>query len=178
MSTARKQRYLTFAQVLEYIPRPEQSPELLERLYSHCQAESIEIYAEARESSSRHDQHDDDLEQDELDTELENDGLDANDPVRLYLREIGRVSLLTAQEEIVLAQQIERGERAAERLRRSEYTIEERPQLQRWCLESDGAREYLIRANLRLVVSIAKKYLGRGMSFLDLIQEGNLGLMR
>jgi RNA polymerase primary sigma factor len=178
MSTARKQRYLTLAQVLEYIPRPDQAPELLERLYFHCQAESIEIYVESRDPTHRHEHLEDEFDQDELDTALENEGIDANDPVRLYLREIGRVNLLTAQEEIVLAQQLERGERAAERLRRGEYTLEERPQLQRWCLESDAAREHLIRANLRLVVSIAKKYLGRGMSFLDLIQEGNLGLMR
>src|SRR5262245_54850408 len=174
MSTARKQRYLTLAQVLEYIPRPDQAPELLERLYSHCQAESIEIYVESRDPAHRHDHLEDEFDQDELDTALENEGIDANDPVRLYLREIGRVSLLTAQEEIVLAQQLERGERAAERLRRGEYTLEERPQLQRWYLESDGAREYLIRANLRLVVSIAMKYLGRGMSFLDLIQDVHL----
>jgi RNA polymerase primary sigma factor len=178
MSTARKQRYLTFAQVLEYIPHPDQSPELLERLYSRCHAEAIEIYVETRDGATQRELADDDPEQDELEAELDSEGIDANDPVRLYLREIGRVSLLTAQEEIVLAQQIERGERAAERLRRGEYTLDERPQLQRWRLESEAAREHLIRANLRLVVSIAKKYLGRGMSFLDLIQEGNLGLMR
>jgi RNA polymerase primary sigma factor len=119
-----------------------------------------------------------DFDDDDLDAELDREGIDINDPVRLYLREIGRVSLLTAQEEIVLAQQIERGERAAERLHHGDHTLDERVHLQRWNLEGEAAREHLIRANLRLVVSIAKKYLGRGMSFLDLIQEGNLGLMR
>jgi RNA polymerase primary sigma factor len=178
MSTAREQRYLTVAQVLEYIPYPEQSPELLERLYSRCHAESIEIYAESRTDGTQRQRIEDEFEQDELDVDLDREGIDVNDPVRMYLREIGRVNLLTAQEEIVLAQQIERGERAAERLRRGEHTLDERPQLLRWTMESEAAREHLIRANLRLVVSIAKKYLGRGMSFLDLIQEGNLGLMR
>jgi RNA polymerase primary sigma factor len=178
MSTARRQRYLTFAQVLEYIPYPEQSPELLERLYSRCHAESIEIYVETRDEAFQRERIEDEFEQDELEADLDREGIDAHDPVRLYLREIGRVSLLTAQEEIVLAQQIERGVRAADRLRHGEYTFDERPQLLRWSMESDAAREHLIRANLRLVVSIAKKYLGRGMSFLDLIQEGNLGLMR
>lgn len=178
MSTARKQRYLTFAQVLEHIPRPEQAPDLLERLYMHCQAESITIYAEPHVSPSSDDDAEEPPEPDELDAELEQEGLDINDPVRLYLHEIGRVKLLSAQEEIILAQQIELGDAAAEHLRRGNYTPQERIQLQRAVYERDNAREYLIRANLRLVVSIAKKYLGRGLSFLDLIQEGNLGLMR
>src|SRR5438552_3793856 len=132
MSTAREQRYLTVAQVLEYIPYPEQSPELLERLYSRCHAESIEIYAESRADGTQRQRVEDEFEQDELDVDLDREGIDVNDPVRMYLREIGRVNLLTAQEEIVLAQQIERGERAAERLRRGEHTLDERPQLLRW----------------------------------------------
>ena len=136
MSTARRQRYLTFAQVLEYIPYPEQSPELLERLYSRCHAESIEIYVETRDEAFQKERIEDEFEQDELEADLDREGIDAHDPVRLYLREIGRVSLLTAQEEIVLAQQIERGVRAAERLRHGEYTFDERPQLLRWSMES------------------------------------------
>jgi RNA polymerase primary sigma factor len=103
-----------------------------------------------------------------------------NDPVRMYLKEIGKVSLLTAQQEVELAKRIEAGVLATERLQR------EGPKLpigkleeQRW-LQRDGAmaKRHLVEANLRLVVSIAKRYVGRGMAFLDLIQEGNLGLIR
>jgi RNA polymerase primary sigma factor len=110
--------------------------------------------------------------------EIEVEGIATDDPVRIYLREIGRVHLLTAQEETQFAQAIERGEEAAENLRRNEYAAEEFGLLQRRKREGDAARERLIQANLRLVVSIAKKYLRHGMSMLDLIQEGNIGLMR
>jgi RNA polymerase primary sigma factor len=104
-----------------------------------------------------------------------------NDPVRMYLKEIGYVALLTAQEEVELAKRIEAGLVAAERLESSDSSKlrpEERAEL-RW-LERDGldAKRHLVEANLRLVVSIAKRYVGRGMQFLDLIQEGNLGLIR
>ncbi|HEU5090302.1 MAG TPA: RNA polymerase sigma factor RpoD [Roseiflexaceae bacterium] len=116
--------------------------------------------------------------EDEIDVELESEGIAIDDPVRIYLREIGRVHLLTAQEETQIAQQIERGEEAAERLLRTDFTPEEQLQLQRRKREGEAARERLIQANLRLVVSIAKKYLRHGMSMLDLIQEGNIGLMR
>jgi RNA polymerase primary sigma factor len=116
--------------------------------------------------------------EDEIDVELESEGIAIDDPVRIYLREIGRVHLLTAQEENQIAQQIERGEEAAEYLRCNDYTAEERLLLQRRKREGEAARERLIQANLRLVVSIAKKYLRHGMSMLDLIQEGNIGLMR
>jgi RNA polymerase primary sigma factor len=115
---------------------------------------------------------------DDFAAELDQEGVAADDPVRLYLREIGRVSLLTGKEETLLAQQVERGERSTERINSGDYALDERTQLLRWAREGKIAREHLIHANLRLVVSIAKKYLGRGMSFLDLIQEGNIGLMR
>jgi RNA polymerase primary sigma factor len=105
-------------------------------------------------------------------------GVDADDPVRMYLREIGRVSLLTYAEETQLAQQVEQGDLCVAHLQTGEYTCEEAIELRRLEAEGDAARKRLIQANLRLVVSIAKKYLGRGLSFLDLIQEGNLGLMR
>jgi RNA polymerase primary sigma factor len=103
-----------------------------------------------------------------------------NDPVRQYLQEIGRVKLLTLEEEISLARRIEEGEAARKRLDEDADSFEERARrsLKRVVEDGDLARQHLIEANLRLVVSIAKKYNGRGMSFLDLIQEGNQGLIR
>ena len=103
-----------------------------------------------------------------------------NDPVRMYLKEIGKVALLTAQEEVDLAKRIEAGEEATGKLtiEHDKFTPGQVDELT-W-LERDGqrAKRHLVEANLRLVVSIAKRYVGRGMAFLDLIQEGNLGLIR
>ncbi len=101
------------------------------------------------------------------------------DAVQHYLQEIGRVSLLTAAEEIELAERIERGNEAEARLAAAtELTPRERCELLKAVQQGEDARRHLIQANLRLVVSIAKKYVGRGLSLLDLIQEGNIGLMR
>ncbi|WP_322494201.1 sigma-70 family RNA polymerase sigma factor [Chloroflexus sp.] len=101
------------------------------------------------------------------------------DAVQHYLQEIGRVSLLTAAEEIELAERIERGNEAEALLASAtELTPRERCELLKAVQQGEDARRHLIQANLRLVVSIAKKYVGRGLSLLDLIQEGNIGLMR
>ena len=107
------------------------------------------------------------------------------DPVRVYLKEIGRVPLLTGPEEVALAKRIEAGGQAAVRLaeleaagRIDELDLSARRRLERTSRDGERAKSDLIQANLRLVVSIAKRYVGRGMHLLDLIQEGNLGLMR
>ena len=105
------------------------------------------------------------------------------DSVRAYLKEIGKVALLNAEQEVDLAKRIEAGLYAAERLRRAEdSTGKLSPQLRsdlRWIVrDGQRAKNHLLEANLRLVVSMAKRYTGRGMPFLDLIQEGNLGLIR
>ena len=112
-------------------------------------------------------------------------GVGTSDPVRMYLREIGRVPLLTAVEEVDLARRIEDGAEASERLADLDalgalgnLPADESRALQRRADDGDEAKSALIQANLRLVVSIAKRYVGRGMQFLDLIQEGNMGLMR
>jgi RNA polymerase primary sigma factor len=105
------------------------------------------------------------------------------DSVRTYLKQIGKVALLTAEEEVELAQRIEAGLYAAERLRQAKDATETLPpQLHRdlrWIVrDGQRAKTHLLEANLRLVVSLAKRYTGRGLPFLDLIQEGNLGLIR
>jgi RNA polymerase primary sigma factor len=103
-----------------------------------------------------------------------------NDPVRMYLKEIGRVALLTAQEEVDLAKRIEAGLDAQAKLMREGNSLPEARTADLNWANRDGAlaKRHLVEANLRLVVSIAKRYVGRGMAFLDLIQEGNLGLIR
>ena len=104
------------------------------------------------------------------------------DSVREYLKQIGKIALLNAEEEVELATRIEAGLYAAERVRRSDDTEKLSPQLRRdlrWIVrDGERAKNHLLEANLRLVVSLAKRYTGRGMAFLDLIQEGNLGLIR
>ncbi|MBO3750396.1 RNA polymerase sigma factor RpoD [Streptosporangiaceae bacterium NEAU-GS5] len=101
-----------------------------------------------------------------------------SDLVRIYLREIGRVPLLTAEEEVELAKAIEAGLFAEDKVCASAAVRVARPELEELIWEGVRAKQRLIEANLRLVVSIAKRYVGRGMLFLDLIQEGNLGLIR
>ncbi len=100
------------------------------------------------------------------------------DSVRLYLQEIGETNLLTMEEEVWLSTRMERGTFAAARLEAGNLSPAERADLIADKEDGDKARAHLIQANLRLVVSVAKKYVGRGLSFLDLIQEGNIGLMK
>jgi RNA polymerase primary sigma factor len=114
------------------------------------------------------------------DDEAATDELMAGGPASLYLREISRARLLTAEEEVLLAQQIEAGVAARSALEAEEGVADadERARLEETAARGHEARQRLIESNLRLVVSVARKYLGRGLSFLDLVQEGNIGLQR
>jgi RNA polymerase primary sigma factor len=102
----------------------------------------------------------------------------AGGPAALYLREISQNPLLTAEEEVQLAQELEAGKAAQERLNEGVAAADERARLEDAVRTGQAARKRLIESNLRLVVSVARKYLGRGLSFLDLVQEGNIGLQR
>ena len=106
------------------------------------------------------------------------DELLAGGPAALYLREISRTPLLTAEEEVTLSKELEAGKAARARLDEGVTDPAERERLEADLQVGDAARKRLIESNLRLVVSVARKYLGRGMSFLDLVQEGNIGLQR
>ncbi len=145
--------------------------------------EDLEIDLEAEVEGEMAEMGMDDADREELEARAEamaDSRVRTNDPVRQYLQEIGKVDLLKLEEEISLARRIEEGEAARKRLGEEGDTLPERQKraLQRVVEDGDLARQHLIEANLRLVVSIAKKYNGRGMSFLDLIQEGNQGLIR
>jgi RNA polymerase primary sigma factor len=104
--------------------------------------------------------------------------IDTDDTIGLYLKEVGRVPLLTAEEEVQLAKRIEQGRMAREELAKGNSSLRRRGELQMHIEDGWLAREHLITANSRLVISVAKKYMGRGVPFLDLIQEGNIGLIR
>jgi RNA polymerase primary sigma factor len=104
--------------------------------------------------------------------------IDPYDTIGLYLKEASRIPLLIATEEVELAQRIEHGRTAREELARGKVSPRRRIELRKFIEDGWSAREHLITANSRLVISIAKKYIGRGVPFLDLIQEGNIGLMR
>ncbi len=120
-----------------------------------------------------------DIEVEKIDLSVP-EGTNIEDPVRMYLKEIGKVPLLSAEEEIELAQKMEAGEMAKSQLEEAgdDLDDEAKKELQKLVAQGDYAKKKLAEANLRLVVSIAKRYVGRGMLFLDLIQEGNLGLIK
>jgi len=138
------------------------SPEQLEEFFEELAAAGIELAEEQKDEKSE-------SEREEEPEETITDGLSLDDPVRMYLKEIGRVPLLSMEQEKSLAMRIEAGELEARRDGSAD---------QRLVDSGEEAKRQLTEANLRLVVSIAKKYVGRGMLFLDLIQEGNLGLIR
>ena len=134
----KKKNVLEYNEVVDAFQDMNLSPEAIEKVYDFLEGHGIDIIGFIEEAP----------EEEEIDLSLP-EGIRIDDPVRMYLKEIGKVPLLTADEEIELAKRMEQGDEAA--------------------------KKRLAEANLRLVVSIAKRYVGRGMLFLDLIQEGNLG---
>ncbi len=152
----KKKSILELQEINDFFQDMELDAEQMETVYERLEANNIDVL---RISDDSDDVNDDDIilnEEDEVDMEKIDlsvpDGISIEDPVRMYLKEIGKVPLLSADEEIELAQRMEDGD--------------------------EEAKKKLAEANLRLVVSIAKRYVGRGMLFLDLIQEGNLGLIK
>ena len=159
----KKDNLLTMQEIKDYCKELNFSPEQIDKIRKYLEEHGIDVIEVAdMESDAEFDNmlllKDDDLELDEEDIDVENidlsvpEGVGVEDPVRMYLKEIGKVPLLSAEEEIELAKRMEEGD--------------------------EKAKQRLAEANLRLVVSIAKRYVGRGMLFLDLIQEGNLGLIK
>jgi RNA polymerase primary sigma factor len=193
LSLAERQGYLTVTDILEIYPEAEESPEELDEICLWLQEAGIELYDDTRiniEEEERFLREIEEEEEEESEEHFETSDvvlgedddladIDVDDTVGLYLKEMARVPLLTSEEEVRLARQVFRGQQAARRLREARrLTPQQRARLEKLVEEGRKAREHLIKANTRLVVSIAKKYMGRGVPFLDLIQEGNLGLMK
>ncbi len=171
----KKKGVLTFKEISDAFEDIEVTPEEIERLYDVFEKESIELVEDL----------DKELEEIEVSKEeLEDlsvpEGINIDDHVKMYLKEIGKVNLLTPEEELSLAKRMADGETAKEQIEEIGENIDEDSKKQIDLLIADGekAKKSLAEANLRLVVSIAKRYVGRGMLFLDLIQEGNLGLIK
>ncbi len=187
IAKGKTQGYLLSDEIVAAFPNAEEHLEGLEDFYSSLIAEGIEVLDQApvpaaQPAESR------DLNRDlpapvvERAPERIAPGEDyssgVGDSVRLYLQEIGETDLLTMQEEVWLAKRMERGKIAEGKLNELNLAPDDRLTWEADKADGDAARSHLIQANLRLVVSVAKKYVGRGLSFLDLIQEGNIGLMK
>ncbi len=194
-----EQGYITYDQILEVLPDIEDNLNLLETLLEEAQNAGLSVYEseedeellKARGGTVEEITEEELLDEEELVSstfgrqahaaplfDLSNVPID--DSVGLYFREMGQQQLLTAEEEVNLAMEIEAGREAQQRLEKERDTLDQDTiDLLVNALEvGEAARAHLIRANTRLVVSIAKKYRGRGLQFLDLIQEGNVGLMK
>jgi RNA polymerase primary sigma factor len=179
----RQKSFVTIDDILHFFPEAEQDVEQLEEAFAALLSAGVAFV----EDSPTIEPPEDELKaaeesENEPEPELALDdylaNIDTDDTIGLYLKEVSRVPLLTATEEVDLAQRIERGRMAREELARGNVSIRRRVELRRLIEDGWSAREHLITANSRLVISVAKKYMGRGVPFLDLIQEGNIGLIR
>ena len=172
LAIGRERGYVTYDEILEAFPEAETNIDQLDEIFATLTEHGIEL-GEAPE--------DEGPEEEEITDELD-DGtvaaIETDDTVGLYLKEIGRIPLLTAEEEVSLAKRIERGKLALKRLQKDGLAPKKRFDTESVLQDAKAAREHLITANSRLVISVAKKYIGRGVPFLDLIQEGNIGLIR
>ncbi|NUM45147.1 MAG: sigma-70 family RNA polymerase sigma factor [Anaerolineales bacterium] len=182
LELGRQKSFVTIDDILLFYPDAEQDVDQLEEVFAALMAAGIPYVEDASQIEPNEeelaDEEDDDNRQ--LSTIDDNylSHIDTDDMIGLYLKEVGRVPLLTAPEEVDLAQRIERGRMAREELARGNVPVHRRMELRRLVEDGWAAREHLITANSRLVISVAKKYMGRGVPFLDLIQEGNIGLIR
>ena len=174
----RDQGYLLSDEVVAAFPNAEEHLDVLEEFYSSLVAEGIEVLDQAPLKPAVRARDIAPPRPADRAAFAEDLASGVGDSVRLYLQEIGDTDLLTMQEEVWLSKRMERGKIAEELLLDPNLTQENRAMLDADKLDGELARAHLIRANLRLVVSVAKKYVGRGLSFLDLIQEGNIGLMK
>ena len=179
----RQKKYVTFDDILHFFPDAEKDIEQLEEAFSALLSAGVAFIENAPASEAPENELIA-LEETEagpkpklsLDDYLAN--IDSYDTIGLYLKEVSQVPLLTGSEEVELVQRIENGRMARVELAGGKVSPRSQIELRKLIEDGWSAREHLITANSRLVISIAKKYMGRGVPFLDLIQEGNIGLMR
>jgi RNA polymerase primary sigma factor len=172
--------YLTTDDLLASFPEVEDNMAQLEEIFIQLINQGIEVYADAEEAEEEKrlkEQSSGEVPIPAVDP-FDLSGIAADDTISLYLKEMARVPLLAPAEEIMLAKSLEKGRNAQRKLRKTRCSEEEMLKLRRYIRDGNKARDHLIKANTRLVVSIAKKYMGQGVPFSDLIQEGNLGLMK
>ncbi len=181
----RQKGFVTIDDILMFFPEAEQDVDQLEETFAALLSAGVNyiedlalIEPSEQDLIAEEDEMEEDLRQDAVADENYLSNIDTDDMIGLYLKEVGRVPLLTAEQEVDLAQRIERGRVSREELARGELDSRRRDALRMQIEDGWAAREHLITANSRLVISVAKKYMGRGVPFLDLIQEGNIGLIR
>ncbi len=178
LEQGQRQKYVSQAEILRAFPDATANIDLLDHLFGLFQEENVDVVLGDDKSAEiaatvAAAPSEEEVAQDIQ--ELVNSSLD--DPVRMYLREIGKVKLLTAAQEVTIAMRMEAGLQRESELEKLDVSLLDR-QRDPAVIDGELARRALIEANLRLVVSVAKRYIGRGMSLLDLIQEGNIGLIR
>jgi RNA polymerase primary sigma factor len=176
MDKAYAQGFLLTDDIIEAFPQAEDANQQLEELFAFLHGAGIDVFEERSEVPAKAATRRRRPEEEEFDLST----ISTDDTVGLYLKEMARVPLLTTEQEVDLAKRLERGLNAQLKLDKLNGSagFKKRAELEGHVEDGRGAREHLIKANTRLVVSIAKKYIGRGVPFLDLIQEGNLGLMK
>ncbi len=178
LSLGKSKGYVSYDDVLKVLPEVESNMEQLEDAVAALFEQGIEVGQEREASDVALDKEaKEEAESTEEDT-FDLSQIEIDDSISLYLKEIGRVPLLTAAEEVSLAKRMERGREARQFLGEGVDDWEAREKLLWYVRDGQAAQEHLVKANSRLVVSVAKKYVGRGVPFLDLIQEGNIGLIR